>query len=65
MQRILAAKGLTRETHQTPLEFAYASGIPEVVNVTEKYNRVRFGEKHLSRDEADKIEDWLKSLESN
>ncbi len=64
MQRILAEKGWTREPHQTPLEFAFASGIPEVVSITERYNRVRFGEKNLSRDEADEIESWLKTLKA-
>lgn len=64
MQRILAEKGQRREPHQTPLEFAFASGIPEVVSITESYNRVRFGEKDLSSSEADKIEDWLKTLKA-
>ncbi len=64
LQRILADKGWTREPHQTPQEFALASGIPEVVSITEKYNRVRFGEKNLSADEANAIETWLKRLES-
>ena len=64
MQRILADKGWTREPHQTPLEFAFASGLPEAVSITEKYNRVRFGEKDLSADEAQTIESWLKTLEA-
>jgi hypothetical protein len=29
-----------------------------------KYNRVRFGEKDLSNDEAEEIENWLKDLET-
>ena len=62
MQRILADKGWIREPNQTPLEFAYSSGIPEVVSITEKYNRVRFGEKNLTRNEADEIESWLEHL---
>lgn len=64
MQNILASKGLRREDHQTPLEFAFALGMPEAVKVTEKYHRVRFGEKDLSSEEAAEIEDWLKNLES-
>ena len=59
---ILASKGLVRAPHQTPLEFAYAVGMPEAVGVTEKYNRVRFGEKDLSLDESDQIESWLKEI---
>jgi hypothetical protein len=59
MTAVLAGKGLVREPHQTPLEFAFEVGMPEAVKITEKYNRVRFGEKGLSRDESDEIENWL------
>ncbi|MEJ7847493.1 MAG: DUF3488 and transglutaminase-like domain-containing protein [Pyrinomonadaceae bacterium] len=64
MQTVLASKGLTREPHQTPLEFAFALNIPEVVRITEKYNRVRFGEKYLSSGESNEIEIWLENLEA-
>lgn len=64
MQAVLTSKGLTREQHQTPLEFAFALNIPEAVKITEKYNRVRFGEKDLSSTESNEIETWLESLES-
>jgi protein-glutamine gamma-glutamyltransferase len=64
MQIVLADKGLKREPHQTPLEFAFAVGMPEAVSITEKYNRVRFGEKNLSRNEANDIETWLQNLEA-
>ena len=62
MQRILAGKGLVRLPHQTPLEFAYTIGMPEAVRITERYNRVRFGEKELSEPEAAEIENWLKEI---
>jgi transglutaminase-like putative cysteine protease len=62
MQKILASKGFVREPHQTPLEFAYAVGAPEAVSVTERYNRVRFGEKDLTLSESDQIESWLKDM---
>jgi transglutaminase-like putative cysteine protease len=62
MQRVLATKGIVRELHQTPLEFANAVRMPEAVRITETYNRVRFGEKNLSRTESDEIESWLKGL---
>jgi hypothetical protein len=65
MQTVLAEKGFTREPHQTPLEFAFAIGMPEAVKITEKYNRVRFGEKHLSADEQHAIESWLEDLEDD
>ena len=64
MQKVLASKGLSRQPHQTPLEFAFAVNMPEAVKITEKYNSVRFGEKNLSQTEAREIEDWLKNLES-
>lgn len=63
MQKRFAEKGIIREPHQTPMEFAYAVGMPEAVSITEKYNRVRFGEKVLSEREASEIENWLKGLE--
>lgn len=62
MQKVLASKGIVREPHQTPLEFAFALRMPEAVSITEKYNRVRFGEKNLTNDEAEEIEDWLEKL---
>lgn len=62
LQTVLADKGLIREPHQTPLEFAFAVRMPEAVKITEKYNEVRFGEKHLSRDEAAEIENWLEEI---
>lgn len=59
MVAVLAGKGFVREPHQTPLEFAFAVGMPEAVKVTEKYNGVRFGEKDLSIEEAKAVEEWL------
>lgn len=62
MQKVLASKGFVRQPHQTPLEFAFALRMPEAVSITEKYNRVRFGEKDLSSEEAEEIENWLERL---
>ena len=62
MQTALASKGLVRKPHQTPLEFAYAAGMPEVIRITERYNRVRFGDKPLTRPEAEEIENWLDKI---
>ncbi len=64
MQKVLADKGFTREPHETPLEFAFAVGMPEALKITEKYNSVRFGEKNLSTTEAHEIENWLENLEN-
>lgn len=63
MQKVFAKKGIKREDHQTPLEFAFALNMPQAVKITEKYNEVRFGEKNLNDDEAQEIEEWLKDLE--
>lgn len=62
MLQILTQKGIRREPSQTPAEFAYALGIPEAVKITEKYNAVRFGERHLSTDESRDIEEWLRRV---
>lgn len=61
---VLAEKGITRESHQTPLEFAYAVGAPEAIEITEKYNSVRFGDERLSSDEAGRIETLLADLKA-
>jgi len=65
MQKVLASKGFVRQPHQTPLEFAFALNMPEAINITEKYNSVRFGEKSLSSEEAKEIDVWLKNLEND
>lgn len=62
MERVLTSRGFDRQPHQTPLEFALAVGIPEAVMLTQKYNRVRFGEKNLSHDEAVEINGWLDKM---
>ena len=64
MLRILSSKGLAREPHQTPLEFAFSTDSSAAVRVTQKYNAVRFGEKNLSASDFDEIEGWLKGLET-
>ncbi|MEO7659017.1 MAG: DUF4129 domain-containing protein, partial [Pyrinomonadaceae bacterium] len=62
MQRILSEKGFSRESYQTPAEFAHDLGYPEAMAITDKYNRVRFGGKQLSANEADEIEGLLEKL---
>lgn len=64
MQKVLEKNGYIRQSHQTPLEFAFALDMPEAIKITEKYNRVRFGEKELSKGEATEIENWLNRLEN-
>ena len=63
MTRALARRGLKRADHETPQEFALATGIPLTVKITDAYHRVRYGEQQLPRDEAAAIENWLKEME--
>ena len=64
MIAILADQGLTRQPYQTPLEFAHATGRPEALEITRQYNAVRFGEKPITRDEADQIKRLLTGLDA-
>ncbi len=65
MEAVLASKGIVRQPHQTPLEFAYAVGMPEAVLLAKKYNGVRFGDRPLSREEATDIDEWLERMKGN
>lgn len=62
MLEILAAKGITRRPHQTPLEFAQATGFSEVAMITKTYNEVRFGNSELNNVQASAIDDLLNNL---
>ena len=64
MQRILAEKGAIRSQDQTPLEFAYTLGDPDVKNITEAYNRARYGSAELTYDENAAVEDSIARLEA-
>jgi hypothetical protein len=63
MTRVLAARGLKRAENETPLEFASAVEMPEALQITRAYNRVRFGEQPLSPNELSEIEKWLRHME--
>ena len=60
---LLAKRGLTRETHLTPLEFAAQVGATEAAVITTAYNRVRFGNQKLSPAESRMLEQALARLE--
>ncbi|HBB89850.1 MAG TPA: hypothetical protein DC047_19775 [Blastocatellia bacterium] len=60
---LLETRGIKREPFQTPLEFAGAIGIPEVILITEAYNRVRFGIEKLTAGELGEIEKSLSRFE--
>ena len=63
MTAMLSARGLKRRADQTPLEFAEAVGVPEVLAVTRAYNRVRYGAQDLTRAEAEEVERHLQRME--
>ncbi|HWS98974.1 MAG TPA: DUF3488 and transglutaminase-like domain-containing protein [Pyrinomonadaceae bacterium] len=63
MTKTLGARGLQRAAGETPLEFASATKMPEAMQVTRAYNRVRFGDAKLSASESAQIEEWLRRME--
>ena len=63
MTKALAAKGLARREHETPLEFAQAVGTPEVLAITDAYHRVRYGGRGLTAAESSSVEEWLRRIE--
>lgn len=65
-ERLLSAmeqRGLEREKHLTPLEFANTLGPGPAMMITRAYNRVRFGRQRLSAAEKREIELALSALE--
>jgi transglutaminase-like putative cysteine protease len=65
-ERLLGAmesRGLLREKHLTPLEFANTLGPGPAMMITRAYNRVRFGGQRLSAIEKREIENALYELE--
>jgi transglutaminase-like putative cysteine protease len=63
LMKLLEKRGVRRDPHQTPLEFAAAVGISEAQAITNAYNRVRYGEEKLSTSERKQIEELLSQLE--
>ena len=64
MLGLLAERGLVRASHQTPMEFAHAIALPQVVGITEKYNSVRFGKRDLTPREREEVENWLETFKA-
>ncbi len=56
-------RGLSREKHLTPLEFANTLGQRQAMMITRAYNRVRFGKQRLTATEKREIENALSELE--
>ncbi|MFY9619605.1 MAG: DUF3488 and transglutaminase-like domain-containing protein [Pyrinomonadaceae bacterium] len=62
--KALEKQGIKRELYETPLEFASAAGVHEARDITNAYNRVRFGEEKLSEAERSQIEGLLACIEN-
>ena len=63
LMTLLARRGMQRDSHLTPLEFASSLDFRSAMTITRAYNRVRFGGQPLSREEQREIEETLKQLE--
>jgi hypothetical protein len=62
MLAISARAGLRKPPEQTPLEFALASGLTEIREITAAYNRVRFGGARLDEGETRRVYRLLSEL---
>ncbi|HYJ85736.1 MAG TPA: DUF3488 and transglutaminase-like domain-containing protein [Pyrinomonadaceae bacterium] len=60
---LLARRGMQRDSHLTPLEFAGSLDFHAALKITRAYNRVRFGGQKLSPAELREIEQTLNELE--
>ncbi len=63
LTELLARRGMERDAHLTPLEFAGTVDFHPALAITRAYNRVRFGGQPLSATELREIEQTLKQLE--
>lgn len=61
---VLATAGFRRQPFETPLEFAFSTNLAEAVEITDTYNRVRFGRRRLSDEETERIAELLKMIEA-
>lgn len=62
MLAIALRAGLLKQPHQTPLEFADASGLAPIREITRLYNRVRFGGEQLNESEFRVVSNLLTEL---
>ena len=62
MLAIARRAGLVKPPDQTPLEFATASGLAPIREITTLYNRVRFGGAQLDESETRRVSDLLAEL---
>ncbi|HJU93833.1 MAG TPA: DUF3488 and transglutaminase-like domain-containing protein, partial [Pyrinomonadaceae bacterium] len=61
---LMEQRGLSRDRHLTPLEFAKNLKSSEALVITRAYNRVRFGRQRLSANEKREVERALGVLEA-
>lgn len=62
MLAIARRAGLVKQPHETPVEFAAASGLSPIREITSLYNRVRFGGAQLDERETRRVSDLLVEL---
>ena len=62
MLAIARPAGLVKLPDQTPVEFAVASGLSPIRELTTLYNRVRFGGAQLNESETSRVSDLLREL---
>src|SRR6185369_13297686 len=65
MLAVASRAGLIKPTHQTPMEFAAASGVEAIHEITALYNRVRFGGAALDEAETRRVSRLLAELKRN
>jgi transglutaminase-like putative cysteine protease len=65
MLAIAKRAGLIKQPHQTPIEFAEASGLAPIREITCLYNRVRFGGARLDRTETRRVGELLSELKQS
>jgi hypothetical protein len=65
MLAIARRAGLIKQPYETPVEFAIASGLSSIREITTLYNRVRFGGGPLDESETRRVLDLLAELKKN
>ncbi len=65
MLAIARRAGLVKQPDQTPIEFAVASGLAPIREITALYNRVRFGGAHLNESESQRVSSLLSELKQS
>ena len=65
MLAIVRRAGLVKQPDQTPIEFATASGLSPIREITTLYNRVRFGGAELDERESRRVSELLGELKQS